>query len=225
MKREESLFIRRLTQLMEEKNLTQVELAEKIGITNVTISRYLSGERKPRVEIVAKLAKELNTTVDYLLGNSDTFSKDNIVEAINKVFGKKSFINKQLLPVLGTVKAGYNYLAEENIIDYIEPSMTISDPVNYFGLVVKGDSMAPLFDEGDYLIVHKTDGDFNTGDIGIVLINGDEATVKKLVKTETGIELQAFNPYYPAKKYTYEEMQNLPVKVIGVVVRQIRNWK
>ena len=103
--------------------------------------------------------------------------------------------------------------------------MTISDPANYFGLVVKGDSMAPLFDEGDYLIVHKTDGDFNTGDIGIVLINGDEATVKKVVKTDDGIELQAFNPYYPAKKYTYEEMQNLPVKVIGVVVRQIRNWK
>ena len=222
MKREESLFIRRLTQLMEEKNFTQVELAEKIGITNVTISRYLSGERKPRVEIVAKLAKELNTTVDYLLGNSDAFSKDNIVEAMMKISQHQ---HKRLLPVLGTVKAGYNYLAEENIIDYIEPSMNITDPANYFGLVVKGDSMAPLFDEGDYLIVHKTDGDFNTGDIGIVLINGDEATVKKLVKTESGIELQAFNPYYPAKKYTYEEMQNLPVKVIGVVVRQIRNWK
>lgn len=222
MKREQSMFIQRLTQLMEEKDLTQVELAEKIGITNVTISRYLSGERKPRIEIVAKLAKELNTTVDYLLGNTDVISKDNLVEAMMKITQHGS---KRLFPVLGTVKAGYNYLAEENIIDYIEPSMNISDPENYFGLVVKGDSMAPLFDEGDYLIVHKQDGEFSTNDICIVLINGDEATVKKIVKTDDGIELHAFNPYYPVKKFTYKEMQEIPVKVIGVVVRQIRNWK
>ncbi len=103
--------------------------------------------------------------------------------------------------------------------------MNIADPENYFGLIVKGDSMAPLFDEGDYLIVHKLDGEFSTNDIGIVLINGDEATVKKVVKTDVGIELHAFNPYYPVKKFTYEEMDKLPVKVIGVVVRQIRNWK
>lgn len=225
MKREESLFIRRLTQLMEEKNLTQVELAEKIGITNVTISRYLSGERKPRVEIVAKLAKELNTTVDYLLGNSDTFSKDNIVEAINKVFGKKSFINNQLLPVLGTVKAGYNYLAEQNIIDYINPYMEISDPENFFCLLVKGDSMSPQFTDGDYVVVHKTDNCFESGAICVVLINGDEATIKKVVKTEDGIELYAFNPYYPVKKYTFEEIKSLEIKIIGIVENQIRNWK
>ena len=208
MENEQTMFIRRLTLLMEEKDLTQTELAAKIGITNVTISRYLSGERKPRIEIVTKLAEELNTTVDYLLGSE-----------------RKSENIKRLLPVLGTVKAGYNYLAEENIIDYIDPSMSITDPENYFGLVVKGDSMAPLFDEGDYLIVRKMEGEFNNNDIGIVLINGEEATIKKVVKTETGIELHAFNPYYPTKKFTYEEMQKLPVKVIGVVVRQIRNWK
>lgn len=208
METEQTMFIRRLTLLMEEKDLTQTELASKIGITNVTISRYLSGERKPRIEIVTKLAEVLGTTVDYLLGSE-----------------RKTENDKRLLPVLGTVKAGYNYLAEENIIDYIDPSMNITDPENYFGLVVKGDSMAPLFDEGDYLIVRKMDGEFNNNDIGIVLINGEEATIKKVVKTEIGIELHAFNPYYPTKKFTYEEIQKLPVKVIGVVVRQIRNWK
>ena len=199
-------FKDRLTILRKDLKLTQEELATKLGFSRTAISAWEIGRNQPPYEDVKKIANFFNVSVDYLLGAD--VPKD-----------------KRLLPVLGTVKAGYNYLAEENIIDYIEPSMTISDPANYFGLVVKGDSMAPLFDEGDYLIVHKTDGDFNTGDIGIVLINGDEATVKKLVKTETGIELQAFNPYYPAKKYTYEEMQNLPVKVIGVVVRQIRNWK
>lgn len=207
-------FGEKIKKLRIEKNWTQDFVAEQLNISVPALSRYESGTYEPKsLSIVSDFAKLYNVTTDYLLGLNVDYN------------ASKSTNNKRLLPVLGTVKAGYNYLAEENIIDYIEPNMNITDHANYFGLVVKGDSMAPLFDEGDYLIVHKTDGDFNTGDIGIVLINGDEATVKKLVKTETGIELQAFNPYYPAKKYTYEEMQNLPVKVIGVVVRQIRNWK
>lgn len=195
----------RLRELREKKGLFQSDIAKFLNITTPAYSFYETSKRNMPTETAIKLAQFFNVSVDYLLG-ADTN-------------------NKRLLPVLGTVKAGYNYLAEENIIDYIEPNMNITDHANYFGLMVKGDSMAPLFDEGDYLIVHKTDGDFNTGDIGIVLINGDEATVKKVVKTDNGIELQAFNPYYPAKRYTYEEMQNLPVKLIGVVVRQIRNWK
>lgn len=207
-------FGEKIKKLRIEKNWTQDFVAEQLNISVPALSRYESGTYEPKsLSIVSDFAKLYNVTTDYLLGLNVDYNHSDLKD------------NKRLLPVLGTVKAGYNYLAEENIIDYIEPSMTISDPANYFGLVVKGDSMAPLFDEGDYLIVHKTDGDFNTGDIGIVLINGDEATVKKVVKTDDGIELQAFNPYYPAKKYTYEEMQNLPVKVIGVVVRQIRNWK
>lgn len=195
----------RLKELREKKELFQSDVAKFLGISTPAYSYYETNKRNMPAETAIKLSKFFNVSVDYLLG----------IETANK----------SLLPVLGTVKAGYDYLAEENIIDYIDPSINITDPENYFGLIVKGDSMSPLFDEGDYLIVHKLDGEFNTNDICIVLINGDEATVKKVVKTDTGIELHAFNPYYPAKKFTYEEMDKLPVKVIGVVVRQIRNWK
>ena len=204
MKREQSMFIQRLTQLMEEKDLTQVELAEKTGITNVTISRYLSGERKPRIEIVTKLAEVLNTTVDYLLGSEKSLEN-----------------SKRVIPVFGIVKAGYNYLAQHNIVGYIDPGLKKSDPENYFGLVVKGDSMVPLFFEGDYLVVHKQE-DFNTNDTCIVLINGDEATVKKVVKTKDGIELHAFNPYYEIQKYTFKEITELPVIILGKVEKLIR---
>lgn len=196
----------RIKQLRKEKEINQDVLANLLGLEVAAISKLETGRVPLKDEYILKLSAFFNVSSDYLLGK----------EISNK---------KRLLPILGVVKAGYNYLAEENIIDYIEPSMNISDPENYFGLVVKGDSMAPLFDEGDYLIVHKQDGEFSTNDIGIVLINGDEATVKKVIKTDDGIELHAFNPYYPVKKYTYKEMQDIPVKVIGVVVRQIRNWK
>ena len=222
----------RIKQLRGELGYTQQELADKLKKAKSTIAMYENETRKPSLKVLKQLSNIFGCSVDYILGISEKREKDNeselvinkdhIYEALLKIANRD---NKRLLPVLGTVKAGYNYLAQENIIDYIDPSMNIADPENYFGLIVKGDSMAPLFDEGDYLIVHKLDGEFSTNDIGIVLINGDEATVKKVVKTDTGIELHAFNPYYPAKKFTYEEMDKLPVKVIGVVVRQIRNWK
>lgn len=204
----------RLKELREEKGLKQNELAKILNISSSSIGMYETDRREPDDEMKLKIANYFGVSVAYLMSETDIRKQD--------IASKQ---NKRLLPVLGTVKAGYNYLAEENVIDYIDPSMNITDPENYFGLVVKGDSMAPLFGEGDYLIVRKMDGEFNNNDIGIVLINGEEATIKKVVKTETGIELHAFNPYYPTKKFTYEEMQKLPVKVIGVVVRQIRNWK
>ena len=195
----------RLKELREKKELFQSDVAKFLGISTPAYSYYEANKRNMPTETAIKLSKFFNVSVDYLLGVDTT--------------------NKRLLPVLGTVKAGYNYLAQENIIDYIDPSMNITDPENYFGLVVKGDSMSPLFDEGDYLIVHKNDGEFDSNDICIVLIDGEEATVKKVVKTNDGIELHAYNPYYPIKKFNAEEIKNLPVNVIGTVIRLIRNFK
>lgn len=195
----------RIKQLREERDVKQRELAKLLGIEISAISKLELGRVPLRDEYIIKLARFFNVSTNYLLGmETDT---------------------KGLLPVLGTVKAGYNYLAQENIIDYIDPSINITDPENYFGLIVKGDSMSPLFDEGDYLIVHKNDGEFDSNDICIVLIDGEEATVKKVVKTNDGIELHAYNPYYPVKKFNVEQIKNLPVNVIGTVVRLIRNFK
>lgn len=195
----------RLRQLRKERDLYQSDIAKIIGVTTSAYSFYENEKRDMSPETVKILANFFGVSTDYLLG------------ADNKN-------NKRLLPVLGTVKAGYNYLAEENIIDYIEPHMNIGNPDDYFGLVVKGDSMAPLFDEGDYVVVHKQD-DFESSKVCIVLINGDEATIKKVIKTNDGIELHCFNPYYPSRKYTFKEMQDLKIKIIGVVEQQIRNWK
>lgn len=195
----------RIKQLREERDIKQRELAKLLGVEISAISKLELGRVPLRDEYIIKLARFFNVSTNYLLGiETDT---------------------KRLLPVLGTVKSEYDYLAQENIIDYIDPSMDITDPENYFALKVKGDSMSPLFDEGDYLIVQKNNGEFENNDICIVLIDGDEATVKKVVKTNDGIELHAYNPYYPIKKFSAEEIENLPVNIIGTVIRLIRNFK
>lgn len=76
--------------------------------------------------------------------------------------------------------------------------------------------MLPLLSEGDLIIVHDQD-DVESGQTAVVLINDEEATVKKLIKTADGIELHAMNPYYPVRKFTFEEIQNIPIKIIGRV--------
>ena len=196
----------RIKQLRKEREINQDVLANLLGLEVAAVSKLETGRVPLKDEYILKLANFFGVSSDYLLG-SDIKT------------------NKRLLPVLGTVKAGYNYLAEQNIIDYINPYMDMAEPENYFGLLVKGDSMSPKFDDGDYVIVHKTDGCFESGKICVVLINGDEATIKKVIKTEDGIELCAFNPYYPVKKYTFEEIKQLEIKIIGIVENQVRNWK
>ena len=144
--------------------------------------------------------------------------KINYVQSLHKRdFAPLSQLQQTKIPVLGKVKAGYNYLADENKIGSIYLDFVPSDPENYYALQVTGNSMEPLFDDGDIAIIHKQDS-FESGNTCIVLINGDEATVKKVVRIEDGIDLIAMNPYYPVRHFTKEEMNKIPVQIIGKVV-------
>lgn len=64
-------FSARLKQALRDANMKQYELAEKVGVSYITISRYVCGERMPRAQIVALMAKALGVTTDYLLGVED----------------------------------------------------------------------------------------------------------------------------------------------------------
>lgn len=195
----------RIKQLRNELKINQDVLANLLGLEVAAISKLETGRVPLKDEYIVKLSEYFNVSCDYLLGKSTKNTK-------------------KLLPVLGEVKAGYNHLAQQNVIDYIEPGKDITNLDNYFGLLVIGDSMSPQFDDGDYVIVKKTDGEFDSGKICVVLIN-EEGTIKKVVKTDTGIELHAANPYYPIQRYSFKEMEALSIRVIGTVYRQIRNWE
>ena len=194
-------FKNRLVKLRKELSLTQEEFAQKIGYTRTAISAWEIGRNEPSNADTVKIADFFGVSTDYLLGKTDL---RNAVVSISKI------------PILGTVKAGYDWLAEENIVDYITIKEHIPNINEYFALIVTGDSMLPLLSEGDLVIVHDQD-DVESGQTAVVLINGDEATVKKLIKTNEGIELHAMNPYYPVRKFTFEDMKNIPVKIIGRV--------
>lgn len=144
--------------------------------------------------------------------------ENKIINNSNKVTIKG--VNLIKIPVLGTVAAGEPILAEQNIIDYEElPANEFKDG-EYFGLKIKGDSMFPRILEGDVVIVRQQ-SDCDNGKVAVVLINGDEATVKQIKKTKTGIMLIPFNNKYDPMFFTKEEIETKPVKIIGVVKRLI----
>lgn len=122
------------------------------------------------------------------------------------------------IPVLGRVQAGIPIDAQEEILDWeeITPNMAFSG--DYFALQVKGDSMEPKFSEGDVVIVRQQD-DAESGDIVIAMVNGNDATIKKLMKYENGgIALVASNPLYQPMHFSEQDIMEKPVQIIGKVV-------
>lgn len=95
----QEIFVKRLVELMENANMTQIELANKIGTTNVTISRYMSGERSPRIEIVAEIAKVFNVSIDYLLGmpvgKNKRFIENESMVDLYKIVNRLGFLNDE----------------------------------------------------------------------------------------------------------------------------------
>lgn len=198
-------FQNRLQKAINVRNIKPVELHEKTGISESLISKYLSGHAIARQKKLSLLSDALSISPVWLMGYDIPMESISIKN-----------IEKSNIPVLGIVKAGYDYLAQENIVGY-ESIDNVSNPEEYYALQVTGDSMEPLFSDGDIAIVHKQDN-FESGNTCIVLINGDEATVKKVVRIKDGIDLIAMNPYYPKRHFSSEDMKKIPVKIIGKVV-------
>lgn len=196
------IFSRNLLKLMDEKNITQEEIAKITGVSQQSVSNWVSAKLMPRMRAVEKIA-------DYFhIMKSDLLEEQN---AIKKKEGVK-------IPILGRVIAGVPITAVEEILGYEEISEQMAKTGEYFALRIQGTSMEPKMSEGDIVIVRHQDTVEN-GQIAIVLVNGDEATVKKVKFRDDGIELIAFNSYvYEPHFYSKKEIAELPVKIIGRVV-------
>lgn len=203
-------FKTRLKQLRNEKKINQRELANFLKVAPSTISMYESGQREPNFEVLESLADFFNVDLNYLLGKSDKTTKLMIEDISPKPQGIK-------IPVLRTVAAGIPISAVEDILDYEEVPQSWESQGEFFGLRIKGDSMQPKMDDGDVVIVRQQ-SDANSGDTVIALVNGDDATCKKLQKTENGIMLVSTNPNYLPMFFTNEEIVTKPVVILGKVV-------
>jgi repressor LexA len=119
--------------------------------------------------------------------------------------------------VLGRVAAGLPIEAVENIIDTEEISEDMAKTGEYFGLQIHGDSMEPRMYEGDVVVVRQQD-DAESGDIVIAMVNGNDATCKRLTKYADYITLSSINSKYEPMTFSKDEVVSKPVRIIGKVV-------
>lgn len=150
---------------------------------------------------------------------------DNISEQLKNI-GTMYVSNTSLvrLPILDKIKAGYDYMSQENWVGYADVEKAIiQDGCEYFSLKIAEDSMSPLLIENDIIIVQKQD-DFESGDIVVATINGDEAIIRKGEKSNNNILLQPLNSTYEPLIFTYDEMKKIPVKIIGIVKQLKRDF-
>ncbi|MBP3442980.1 MAG: helix-turn-helix domain-containing protein [Clostridia bacterium] len=184
--------------LRRKKGITQSELAALCGVHQTAVSQWENGRTLPDKNSLVKLSDFFGVSIDTLMN-------------------KPSVTNHNSIPVVGYVRAGCPAEAIENIIDYEDISSEMAAKGDHFGLKVVGDSMSPRICQDDIVIVRKQNY-IESGEIGVVLINNLDATIKKVIKNGTGLTLIPFNPEYDPLVFTAEEIVTLPVTIIGKVV-------
>lgn len=182
-----------LKKYKEKMGVSNEYIASQLGVNRSTVTRWLKGDTKvTNPEVIEKLSFILGVDVESLINSEERYEK----------------------PVLGEVKAGYNLLIDENFEGYEQVTQDDYYRGDFF-LRVVGDSMSGAhIHDGDLLYVKKCN-DVPSGTIAVVLINRCEVTVKKVIKKEGLLILEPANPSVDIRYYSQEEVESLPVEIIG----------
>lgn len=217
-------FARILKELRKRDGYTQEHLAEMLKVSKSTISMYEQGERMPIYETMEAIADIFNVDMDVLYGRAASSPNEcatgiDIEKADASCLMLPDLLAKKgvRIPVYGNVAAGIPIEAITDIEDYEEISIEMASKGDYAALKIHGDSMEPRMTNGDVVIV-RIQETIENGEIAIVMINGDEATCKKVMKTNDGIMLISTNSKYEPMFYSNKQIEELPIRIFGKVV-------
>lgn len=190
-------FAGNLRQQRKARGWTQAQLAQRLGVTASTVAMWETGKRVPPAGKGRVLAEMLGTTLDGLLGEAAA-GRGNI-------------------PVLGRVAAGQPMQATQEVLDWEPPLCSAHPSGEYFALQIQGQSMSPRMQPGDVVIVRRQE-DCSSGEVAVVLVGDEEATVKRVKKDASGLRLVPNNPAFEPICFSWQEVAQLPVRILGVVV-------
>lgn len=202
----------RIRQCRIDKGMTQLELAEKLGYKSKSSIAHIENGRDIPRSMVVTLAGILDTTPSYLMG-WETKEPGNIAAAYDN--------STYMIPLFHDVAAGFGAYADDQVVEYVPVFVeTPAKAKNMIAIRVRGDSMYPKIEDGDTIIVYKTD-EVESGCIAVVLIDGDEAVVKKLEYNKKRAVLVSINPEYQDRVFEGSEMKRL--RVVGRVLRIMKD--
>lgn len=194
-----------LKQLRDERELSQAELGRIVGVSRSAIAMYEAGEREPDFEVEEALADFFNVPIDYLRGrqSSAAFPLPHITDDVIR------------FPVLGEVAAGFDRIAIEDwdgaTVEIPRSALRGRPAEDYLTLRVCGDSMYPFYLDGDVVLVLRTPALERSGQVALVLYDGDNATLKKVEQLEDGLRLVPINPTYPPRTITGADLEQCSI--------------
>ena len=194
--------------LCDKNGISIAQLEKELGYGNGSIAKA----RTIKSDRVVELSEYFGVSTDYILkGGENTLQRVELDSDTVKI------------KVLGRVAAGVPIEAVEEVIGEETISRKMANSGEYFGLRISGDSMEPTIHHSSIVIVRQQD-DVENGEIAIVVVNGNDATCKRIEKFDNGIMLVPINTEYEEKFYSNEEIESLPVKIIGKVVQARTNF-
>lgn len=201
----------RIKRRRKQLGLSAEKVADELGVSPATVYRYESNEiMNMRIDKLEPIAKALHTTPAFLMGwgeNSGDLPEGALPIDLSRL---------KVIPILGRIPAGAPLYAEENIEGYTYTDL--NGGAEYFALRVKGDSMnAARIQDGDVVIIRRQEVAEN-GEIAVVLIDGEDATLKRFTRNGDIVTLmpQSTNP--ENKPFIYD-LKNTQVKILGIVIK------
>ena len=192
--------------LRESRGLSQTQLGDIAGVSDKAVSTWELDIKTPRMGAIQKIANYFGLT------------KSDIIEGDLPTQHARPSSGAITIPVVGHVIAGIPTEAVEDIVDWEDIPKAMAQRGDYIGLKVMGASMEPRFLDGDTVIVRRQP-DVESGEIAIIFVNGNDATMKKVLKQDGGITLIAFNTaVYEPHFYSNKQIAELPVTIYGKVV-------
>lgn len=214
----------RLNKALSIKNMTQSELCKKTGIPKSAMSQYVNGSFEPKQDRIYLIAKALNVAEAWLMGYDVPMQ----AQSKTNISLKHPDVTEDIVtfPVIGEIAAGYDTIGVEDW-----SGETVDIPTSYLGgrkkeeffvLTVHGDSMYPLYLDGDKVLILKQNTLNRSGEIGAIIYNNEFATLKKIeyVMGEDWLEMLPLNPEYKPKRIEGVDLELC--RIIGIPQLLIR---
>lgn len=188
------------------KGISQNQLAKKAGISQAGLSAIENTTKSPNIDTLNRIANALGIPITALLGDP-------------QIGTSRHPKTKKTIPVLGQIPAGIPIEAIEDVLDYEDLSeQEAADDFEYFGLRIKGNSMYPEYQDGDTIIVRRQDT-AETGADAVVMVNGYDATFKRIKRSADGIILMPINTTeFEPTFYSNAQIESLPLRILGICV-------
>lgn len=209
------ILAKNLKKYMEQNKIDRYKLCEDLNFKYSTVSEWLHARKYPRIDSIEKIAKYFGVSKSDIIEEKTVSDSSNL----NYVIPNDNIYN---IPVFESVSAGFGSYASSEILKYV-PIVLHSEyeAENTIAIKVVGDSMHPKIEDGDIIIVRKQSS-VDSGDIAVVLLNGEEGLVKKVEYDINWINLISINPKYPVKRFKGEEVMR--IQVVGKVVGSYKEF-